>query len=521
MDEVRVESDPNKLVDAEWDGLRDRYVTAAFSSRSVIDVCFTSPMIFFTHSSAVKRPQLHTIMGCAENWLDTLDTLDSIGRVAPPALQGIAQAVITEYPELKGPYDKWWALQGPALTAAYDIATKAEFWPCVSAHLHDAAPFMIATHEEHLDDDAEGVAGLEDAPKTTDPNESMFAFFDHVLRVNPGACLQAVLGQAHALALKALATPGDLAARARRKRKRGETADDDAEKVAAWKVTNFFEIPRERRWEIITDIQRRYKELCVTVPKEQLAEHDSTSLQRKRDANDAGKRKDAKRLDKYRQFDHITPIVDAEAMNELDDVETLRDQIRVRLYVYQMKVSTKIGDKTGDEELERLRLGLAKSLATEPLPDPKPGPPRPTRAAHPAPTADAAALDRAYIKQMSEVWGELCELTHAGVFRAPRATRPKRAPRRQDPSPRDQTLVGVDFVENSIAWKVVAVDWSPVGKSVIVWYCDCDMAETTETSMEAMKEFVRLVAAGGNSDSCPPCLEFSSVREVRAWIREC
>jgi hypothetical protein len=90
MDDARVEGDPSKLVTKEWDGLRDRYVTAALCARSVVDVCFTSPMTFFTHSSSVKRPQLRTIMDCAENWLDTLDSLDVIGMAKPPALQGIA-----------------------------------------------------------------------------------------------------------------------------------------------------------------------------------------------------------------------------------------------------------------------------------------------------------------------------------------------------------------------------------------------------------------------------------------------
>jgi hypothetical protein len=193
---------------------------------------------------------------------------DVIGSVAPPALEGIASAVVGEYPELKVAYDTWWAKTGPGLTTAYETATSAEFWPCVSAHLHDAAPFMVATHEEHLDDDAEGVAALEEAPKTTDPNESMFAVFDHVLRVSQGASVHAVLGVAHAQGLKAFETVEGLAARARRKRKPNETADDDAGNVAAWKATSFFGLQRaavgadQRRAEKLSKVVRVHEVIC-------------------------------------------------------------------------------------------------------------------------------------------------------------------------------------------------------------------------------------------------------------------
>jgi hypothetical protein len=373
----------------------------------------------------------------------------------------------------------------------------------------------------------------------------MFAVFDHVLGVSQGASVHAVLGVAHAQALKAFETAEGLTARARRKRKSNETADDDANKVASeqrqftflsfniffvfcldkvaeWKVTSFFSLPRERRWALITDVQRNYQRLCVTEPKEQLAEMDAASLQRKEEKKMQEIGKFKKRFDNYHKHQHITPITDVEAINEVDDVETLRDQIRLRTSVYQMKVSARIGDGKGQDELERLRRDLAEVEVETPLPSSKPPapPPAPIRAAHPAPTADAVALDREHCKQMSEAWGEVCELTHAGVFQAPRATRPKRGARRQDPSPRDQGLVGVAFSESSVSWKVVSVDWCPADKAVVVWYCDSDLAATTGTGAEIMKQFARRVAAGQATGPCPSCLEFSTVREVRAWIRE-
>ena len=58
MDAVRVEADPNRLLATVWDGLRDRFVVAALRARSFVDVTYTMPMTFFTHSSTVTRPML-------------------------------------------------------------------------------------------------------------------------------------------------------------------------------------------------------------------------------------------------------------------------------------------------------------------------------------------------------------------------------------------------------------------------------------------------------------------------------
>ena len=55
MHETRIESNPNKLVEGVWGGLRDRYVLGALRARSFVDVAFTTPLIFFTHSDHVSQ----------------------------------------------------------------------------------------------------------------------------------------------------------------------------------------------------------------------------------------------------------------------------------------------------------------------------------------------------------------------------------------------------------------------------------------------------------------------------------
>ena len=57
LHETRIESVPNRLVESVWDGLRDHYVLAALRARSVVDVAFTTPLIFFTHSDYVSKHQ--------------------------------------------------------------------------------------------------------------------------------------------------------------------------------------------------------------------------------------------------------------------------------------------------------------------------------------------------------------------------------------------------------------------------------------------------------------------------------
>ena len=74
-DAVRADAEPNKLVEAVWGGLRDRYTVAALRSRSFVDVTYTAPMIFFTHSTTVTRPMLRTIADCGEAHIHKLESL--------------------------------------------------------------------------------------------------------------------------------------------------------------------------------------------------------------------------------------------------------------------------------------------------------------------------------------------------------------------------------------------------------------------------------------------------------------
>ena len=131
-----------------------------------------------------------------------------------------------------------------------------------------------------------------------------------------------------------------------------------------------------------------------------------------------------------------------------------------------------------------------------PLPSPKPGPPSPypVRGAHAAPTAEAMELEKKHLVDVCEAYGEVLSMCNAGVFRAPRATRPKKAAPRQDAPARDLALVGTVFTEDKVDWKVVHVGWSGADKAVVVWYYDTALAGRTGVLEAGMKAFARDVA---------------------------
>jgi len=54
LSETRIESETNELVNGVWDGLHDRFTVGALRARSFVDVGFTTPLIFFTHSELVS-----------------------------------------------------------------------------------------------------------------------------------------------------------------------------------------------------------------------------------------------------------------------------------------------------------------------------------------------------------------------------------------------------------------------------------------------------------------------------------
>lgn len=442
---------------------------------------------------------------------------------------------------------------GPELTKDYTAATDRDFWPLVSAHLVAASPFMLATHNRNLDIDCRDIPVLEHAAKTTDPVESEFAIYDYVLRL--GAGFGATAGVAQSISMHAMETPGAMRHKAivavSRKRSHGLSgvatdAEQVAEQLAKWNTTSFFALPRERRWEIVVSVRKNYKaeakaELLL------LRKMDEAKAARQLKARQDEIEKHANRALKFHEFAAIPVVSSLHSLNALiaahtdrpaELAEALRQQIRVRKYVYRAKsselpyISAKPGHSSEDEA-KRLQAAFTKIVKVALSPKPPAPTPFPVRGAAAAPSAFAMELDKAHALSISNAWRELIEVLNGKVvFKAPKAKPSKvpKAPGTQKPSkaktrttaptPKaaktpsiaDRALEGAEFEEDGVEWKVLTVRWCSSAQVVVVWYYDVVEAEAGAVSEDQMTEAI------DNGESYD-CLEYSSVNEIRRWVK--
>ena len=183
-----------------------------------------------------------------------------------------------------------------------------------------------------------------------------------------------------------------------------------------------------------------------------------------------------------------------------------------------------LGVKGNSERLlEELKPVVEKQLPQKPR-EPSPFPERPD---HAAPSDEAQQLQQTYMQEFQQAWKEVIEITSSGSFKAPKrkrggggvgAPRKKRAANRaaRERSVRadEVALVGEEFEEDGIEWKVLAVDWSDVDAAMVVWYYDVEAAKSAKLTEEEMES--KMDAGEGCAIDA---LEFSSVREVKKWIK--
>ena len=301
-------------------------------------------------------------------------------------------------------------------------------------------------------------------------------------------------------------------------------------KLAAWETTSFFNLPREERWTLIKDIQRRYKIVVVAADRanaEAEARGRVDRLKAKAAAHVALFVNRAGNRDKHMKIVPGTSLAGLAALGAgktlKDHLQAMRDQIRVRIHVYEIKAAAlpAIGSQDTVGEQTRLVEEL-KAVVVLPLPPLPPPPlPYPVRPAHPAPTAEATALDMQHMCRISDAITQLMHLTSEGSFKAARSKVPRRSarapaapsvPRARSANAATLALVGAEFEESLISWKVVGVDWSEELDEVVVWYYDVAMAADLELDEDEMN-----LARKTGVDLAP--LECSSTCEVRRWIK--
>ena len=303
-----------------------------------------------SRSTATGRQDVYCMMGCLGNYIDGLGNLEQ-GAPAPD-VQKLGLAVAAALPHLKtGVYDPWWASVEENLEETYQLATAEETWIMASAHLQAASVPMRKTHDHNMSKDCTDIEELRHACVTTDHVESGFGAVDY-FNFHTSSSMRASIGVAHSNRLHLFQSPGEKLAKARKvimteRRIGGKGTKEDAEAlVSKWEFTSFRSLPREERRELLTDLQRRSKELRG-VYRAKMKEHDSARLKRKRDSRDNEITAANNKYLKYEQYNKITAITSTAGLDALtakykgkgkenEYSEHLRDQLRVRQHCYNI-----------------------------------------------------------------------------------------------------------------------------------------------------------------------------------------
>ena len=255
----------------------------------------------------------------------------------------------------------------------------------------------------------------------------------------------------------------------------------------------------------------------------------------------------------YRKHDRIEPITTPQGLAALkadhgdshgNYADALRNQIRVRKYVYGMGDLPAIGGGSSDGELARLELAVGILVGQE-LGEKMPEP-NPEFRPHDHSTSTDGAKQKFYdhIKQVVAAYRGLIALTEKGVFRLPvgdgedddgestsssgssimRASsssssssstatpRPRKARRVKA---KETGTVGQSFEDGGTNWKVLDVVWSDVYGEVVVYYYDMDSVNAE--GIEEKELMDSLDDAGDHLYN--EHIEFSKIKEVMGWLR--
>jgi hypothetical protein len=130
---------------------------------------------------------------------------------------------------------------------------------------------VLATHKLNLDKGSWGITELEYSPINSDLMASSFGHLGLCIQSLRGTLIHGCIGVAHAAALEVFATAGGkrkaakapaarIEARANGTTRAGAVNEAAVQaKLSVGDTTMLFKLPREGRWALIKDSQRRYK----------------------------------------------------------------------------------------------------------------------------------------------------------------------------------------------------------------------------------------------------------------------
>ena len=575
------DQDLNKLISRSWDAVQDRYFIAAVSARAFVDVVFAKPLNFFVHSDFSTRHDLSAIMSCAGVWINGLSTLEEAKDVPAPAVDSLSELILAKFPQWRDEYAWWYDGDdgvGTGIGEVYKMAVEASGWHRVKSHLHAAHRPMLKTHQRNLDGDCSMNVDVKHAPKVSDDVEDGFGCLDFSLS-KTRASVESAAGNGQSMKMGAMKNDHELLKEAKakaaenqerweakksKKRHRGgggggETDaefDYDAEvgailkqmKMTSWRNS----IPRKERWLVIKDLQKHLRAHGKERREKRQLLADKALARKRAGVQKAAARRLRAVLD-YRKHDRIEPITTPQGLAALkadhgdshgNYADALRDQIRVRKYVYGMGDLPAIGGGSSDGELARLELAVGILVGQElgeKMPEPNPEF-RPHD--HSTSTDGAKQKFHDHIKQVVAAYRGLIALTEKGVFRLPvgdgedddgestsssgssimRASsssssssstatpRPRKARRVKA---KETAMVGQSFEDDGTNWKVLDVVWSDVYGEVVVYYYDMDSVNAE--GIEEKELMDSLDDAGDHLYT--EHIEFSKVKEVMGWLR--
>lgn len=437
----RVETDPNKLVNVVWNGVRDRYGKAGMYARGLRFVILHAPARFVV-KSLVDRPNVHKVMGIIRATSVQLYDIRQkcfADRDWRPPLDIMKTNMLEEYPQWREKWEKWEKAQSRYFQRVYDIGTDAELWFDTAELLMEAIAPMLKTLDRNRDpDDIENIHWLKHAPVDTDEVESGFGCFDEAM-YKTIAGVYAVEGIALSMKLHAFDSPVE---KQKEKRKRLGLKHDAEVDASDWKMTDWYNYPAPFRWKLIREVMRKMKAAKKEHKTQQDAQATETMSRHKRDKEAALKTMMNAAL---RYHEHkATPL--ALTVQDLDDLlkkagksntaqdKVIKQQLQLRKYCYAAKVP-KISEKDRTRLHDSAR-ALIEEEQTAPLPRAMPQPPAmQLRPSHHAPDKHAIELDKQHLQEAMEQQKALMMLVSQGNFSAHThtnpATRKARKPRKE------------------------------------------------------------------------------------------
>ena len=529
IEQLRIRTQANKLVQKVHRGLKDKFLLAAIISRAMTWMNEIWPARFCINDLA-DRGSLHSVFMCL---LDTIKGEDAL--MLEDDTSTFLERVAEKHPEWSDEISSFVSNAEKNNKIIMNYAKMDVQKEHVLAFRSARVAPMLASADRNVDDEMTSIKS-KNAPTTTDSVESTFGTIDQVLH-KTAASLLAAFGVAMAKRTHMFQTTVERKEQARpsqmrKRQKRGEKVEYGAEVDGGdsekWDMCSIMAWPKERRFALYRSVLKNFKEECVEKPQQQVKEHDSEAYERKVQANEAAEKKLFRKAIKQQVWfsrkravlmKDLTAMLQGKKGGKL--VDALRDQVNIRRYVDSIK--DPIPKRTGgwlsgslsEADVAEFRKHVEKMVKEEKYTKPPAiVPALQSEAAAPYASVFAQAGEKAREEKLKKLRDLLATCMKDGSFKTLLSSKtvPKklkalkrRDNRRNVTGAERESLQGSEFDDEGITWKVLKVEWDDGLDSIIVFYYDLDSAKREGIDEDDLSEDHDYV-------------EHSSLKEVLSWI---